>query len=97
MYFWRERERVVKLNKILYGLIQSPRCWNREINSTLINNNYLPLKSDPCIYFNKNEEGIIKGIIGIYVDDFLIIGKNEEVKLIKELLSIILKWKIWKN
>ena len=38
------------LLKALYGLHQSPRLWNAEINATLKSINFVPTDADPCVY-----------------------------------------------
>jgi len=76
-----------KLNKALYGLKQAAREWNNNINETLKNIGFIRLSSEPCLY-KKVKNNKIVCIVGIYVDDILITGIEEEidktVKLIKE-------------
>jgi hypothetical protein len=88
-----DKIKIVKLNKALYGLKQSSRCWNIELNEYLISNNYKPTESDPCIYIKKNDKNILEGIIGVYVDDCVLIGKKDEISNIKKLLSTRFKMK----
>lgn len=47
---WMEEERVVKLKKSLYGLKQSPYCWNEKL-SEILNAFWLHgTNADDCIY-----------------------------------------------
>lgn len=62
---------VCKLLKALYGLKQAPRLWQNHLRLKLSEVSLMPLKSDNCIYRQKNT-GIL---VVTYVDDFLIIGK----------------------
>lgn len=65
--------RVCKLNKAIYGLKQAGNVWNEKLGKTL---NEMGLKKchlDPCIFFNENRDMII----GIYVDDMIILYKHE--------------------
>ena len=39
--------------KSLYGLKQSPRCWNKTFSSYLESKGYKQSEADPCIYFLK--------------------------------------------
>ncbi|MGZ7209763.1 MAG: reverse transcriptase domain-containing protein, partial [Methanobacterium sp.] len=91
--FGENSGKIVKLLKSIYGLKQSSNCWYEKINNTLKENNYYPSNSDPCIYINKNKEGKVKGIIGLYVDDNILIGDEIEIKKMKELLSKYFKMK----
>jgi hypothetical protein len=63
----------LKLNKALYGLKQAPRMWNQTLVKFLNEINLKQMKTDMCIFTNKNL------IIAIYVDDIIIIGKNEHI------------------
>jgi hypothetical protein len=82
-----EEKKIVKLEKAIYGLKQGARCWNEEIDKTLKENNYNPTKSDPCIYIKRNEKKEIKSIIGLYVDDCLLMAKKEEIMKMKEIFK----------
>jgi len=73
---------VCKLNKSLYGLKQSPKEWNTAIDTWFIGNNFTRLKSELCLYYKKDENGLL--IIGLYVDDLVIAGSS---------LNIISKFK----
>ena len=67
---------VCLLHKSLYGLKQSARCWNEELDSTLKKMKFRQSSFDPCIYV-KSEEGSIF-IIAVYVDDMIFGGEDEE-------------------
>lgn len=67
---------VCHLKKSLYGLKQSGRVWNSCLDNFLTNYGLKRSNADPCIY-NDLKRGLI---IGIYVDDLLIIGKLSEVE-----------------
>lgn len=68
--------RVCRLKKSLYGLKQSPRCWNNKFHSFMKKNGFTRSTADPCIYIrHKGEE---KLLIAIYVDDGLIAGSTQD-------------------
>ncbi|RFU31063.1 hypothetical protein B7463_g5291, partial [Scytalidium lignicola] len=73
---------VLLLLKSLYGLKQAPRCWQLKLNSKLAEIGFLPLQSDPSVFFNQR----LSIFICTYVDDFLVIGPGgsqfDEVKRI---------------
>ena len=64
---------VCKLNRSIYGLKQSPRCWNSALDKYLREIGFLQTKSDPCIYISTGEELFI---IAVYVDDILLAGRT---------------------
>lgn len=45
--------KVLKLNRSLYGLKQSPRCWNKKFTTTLRNNGYAQSTADSCLFVRK--------------------------------------------
>ena len=82
----RKEDFVLHLKKSLYGLKQSPRCWNQELNDYLLKLGFIQSISDPCMYTKLCSEDI--SIVVIYVDD-IIIGSNsrEHIDEIKASLS----------
>ena len=58
---------VCKLNRSLYGLKQSPRCWNETLNSQLKKMHFKQLENDPCIYTLTSGEEIFIGLFTLYV------------------------------
>jgi len=78
-----------KLNKALYGLKQAGRLWYEEINNTLTNKlGFTKTYTDSNIYHkSSNVDGKI--IIGLYVDDMVIIGAtNDILNTINEIKSL---------
>ena len=69
---------VCKLKRSLYGLKQSPHCWNSILDEYLKQLGFVRSTSDPCIYVGSDGEMIV----GVYVDDIIIAGKSE--KLVKD-------------
>jgi hypothetical protein len=73
---------VLKLNKALYGLKQAPRSWNKMLVSYLDKQGFTQLKTDTCIFMNKQL------IIAIYVDDIVVLGKTiEQITEFKNYIS----------
>ncbi|MBW0505466.1 hypothetical protein O181_045181 [Austropuccinia psidii MF-1] len=60
------------LNKSLYRLKQSPRCWHSELRKTLINLNLIPSEIDPCLFFCKDK--LKPFYLYVHVDDLLFGG-----------------------
>ncbi|UYV74917.1 hypothetical protein LAZ67_12001798 [Cordylochernes scorpioides] len=67
---------VWKLKKSLYGLKQSPRCWNKKIVNFMKEKYLQESTADPCLFFRKTNDQLL--IIAIYVDDGIIAGTNEQ-------------------
>lgn len=65
--------RVCKLRKSLYGLKQAARCWNKKFVQTLLKLGLKQCVSDPCLFVGGTDD---KTIIGIYVDDGMIIAPS---------------------
>ena len=68
---------VCKLKRSLYGLKQSPRCWNREFKEHMESANFKQSTADPCIFTKTEEYGEII-IVAVYVDDLIIVTKTNE-------------------
>ena len=77
-----EDGKVCRLNKSLYGLKQSPRCWNQKLDDFLTSNGFVPSFYDTATY--TKGDGDSKVMIGVFVDDLLIasklVGSIQEVK-----------------
>ena len=72
------------LKKTIYGLVQSAREFYKKLIQVLKGVGFNENKSDPCLLSKWDEEGII--LIGIYVDDCLVIGRESQIsKLIVNL------------
>lgn len=65
---------VCKLEKSLYGLKQSPRCWNKKFSTFLQNFGFKASTADKCVYTGFVKD--IKVLLVIYVDDGLIFSSQ---------------------
>ena len=70
------------LKKTIYGLVQSAREFYNKLLSTLKSMGFAENKSDPCLLAKWTND--IPILIGIYVDDCLVIGKDEEIHRVIE-------------
>lgn len=85
--------KICKLKKALYGLKQAPMTWNKKFADTLKRKGLEPTQSEQCIF--KNNDGSL--ILGIYVDDVLMLGSDEQEmkKLLEKLcedFEMIVNW-----
>ena len=72
---------VCHLQRSIYGLKQSPRCWNHTLDSRLKEMGFTQAPSDPCLYVDSDSEGEVF-IVAVYVDD-IILGSKSESKLME--------------
>ncbi len=72
-------EYVCKLQRSIYGLKQSARCWNATLDEYLTSVGYRKSDADSCIYLKSVREGnghISFVILGVYVDDLVPVSNN---------------------
>lgn len=76
---------VCKLKLRLYGLKQSPRCWNSILDSHLKNMGFVQTPNDPCLYVAWKGKMFM---IGVYEHDIILAGKsNRQMLKVKEALA----------
>ena len=68
--------KALKLDRSLYGLVQSGHIWNATLKEFLLKQGFKPLGSDNCI-FKKTVNGR-NIIMGVYVDDLIILHKSHQ-------------------
>lgn len=68
---------ICKLNKSLYGLKQSSRCWNKKFTSFLLTYGFEMCQSDNCIFVGSFHD--CKVILILYVDDALLFSKSKHI------------------
>ena len=77
---------VCKLQKSLYGLKQSPRCWNTAFREFMTLLQFKQSTADPCIYVKVTDT---IAVVAVYVDDLIVMTKTaEEMQQIKESLAL---------
>lgn len=78
--------KILKLKKCLYGLKQSGRSWNTELNSVLVACGLKQSDADKCFYVNQSESKIT--MVLLYVDDVAIASNDcEFVHMLKQRLA----------
>lgn len=65
---------VCKLQRSLYGLKQSPRCWFDRPSTFLISCDFFCSLADPSLFVRHSAQGTL--ILLVYVDDMLITGSS---------------------
>ncbi|KAG7533197.1 Integrase catalytic core [Arabidopsis thaliana x Arabidopsis arenosa] len=67
--------KVLKLNKAIYGLKQSPRAWYHKLSTTLLGRGFKRSEADHTLFTLPSQEGIV--VILVYVDDIIISGNDK--------------------
>lgn len=80
-----ESRYVCKLNKSLYGLKQSPRCWNKMFVSFLSQFKFKASEADKCIFYKKGSPEFI--ILALFVDDELLVSRDR--RALENVLTVL--------
>ena len=76
-------EKVLKLNKALYGLRQAPRTWNVKLDRSLHDLGFDRCVSEYGMYTKGTAASRV--VVGVYVDDLIITGADSvNVEAFKE-------------
>ena len=67
---------VCHLKKSLYGLKQSPRCWNKSFKEFMISQGFQQSAADPCVFI-RNVNGQL-AIVAVHVDDLILLTETEQ-------------------
>jgi hypothetical protein len=78
-----EEEKVLRLDKALYGLRQAPRAWNIKLDHSLCEIGFKQSKCEHGVYARRH--GASRLLVGVYVDDLIITGSDvDEIKRFKK-------------
>ena len=58
--------------KSFYGLTSAHRAWWLDITQKLSRLGWKPMSTDQCLWCRYSDDGELKEVIGIHVDDFFI-------------------------
>ena len=78
-------DKVCLLKRSLYGLKQSGRAWNQEMNKKFENAGLVRSQFDPCVYFMQLHCGKI--IAAVFADDTIIAENNDAMAQIKLIIQ----------
>jgi len=70
----KQKDKVYKLLKPLYGLKQSDKEWYKKLDSFIVENGGKYTSADPCTYVF--EDSIKRVILIIYIDDLILASKD---------------------
>ena len=76
----QRRTTCIQLRRSMYGNVDAALRWQREFTNYLVQEcGFVRCRSDPCILFLR-EEGILKIVMSIHVDDSLCAGSKEDLE-----------------
>jgi hypothetical protein len=82
----KQEDKVLHLNKALYGLRQALHAWNTKLDDTLVGLGFNHSASEHAVY--AHSEGASQLLVGIYVDDLVITGNDDaEIASFKQQMS----------
>ena len=67
---------VCHLKKSLYGLKQSPQCWNRSFKEFMISQGFIQSAADSCVFIGKVNDQL--AIVAVHVDDLILLTETEQ-------------------
>ena len=67
---------LVKLDKALYGCIESSKLWYEHFKGTLESLGYVANPLDPCVFNRKNSDGTYTTVV-VFVDDALVTSPSQ--------------------
>ena len=70
-------DEVLRIRKVIYGLLHAPRAWYDKLSRTLEGQGWERSKLEPCVWRLFSDEGKLIGLIGCHVDDILTGGESE--------------------
>ncbi|CEG45564.1 FOG: Transposon-encoded proteins with TYA, reverse transcriptase, integrase domains in various combinations [Plasmopara halstedii] len=84
-------EIILLLLQSLYGLKQAGRLWNRLLSTKLTDLGLKQSIVEPCLFYRKDGREIL--LVGIYVDELLVTGTNDDLvnKLFESLKILQIK------
>jgi hypothetical protein len=80
-----QSDKVLRLNKSLYGLKQAARSWNQTLNKAMTSAGFKQSKVDECLYIYKDHSHVCYSIV--HVDDMIFASDSPD--LIKRIVAIL--------
>jgi hypothetical protein len=85
-----KRDRVMRVWRCIYGLIESARRWNQLLVETLTEFGFVQSKAFTSVFYHKERQMYVS----VHVDDLFIIGTKKNRQELREFLSITKGFKI---
>ncbi len=89
---------VVRLRKAVYGLINAPRQWWKDVQQTMGELGWTASSIEPCLWKMMDTNGQVIALCTVHVDDFLIAIKDDKQgKDILDALKAKYTWGSWED
>ena len=94
--FQIRREQVLKLESAVCGLRNAPRAWWKRVVRDLTQTGWVQHQLDPCTFMFMNVTELV-GLIGVYADDFLVAGCDDDPVFSAALSKLkgTFQWRTW--
>ena len=90
-------EQLYEVIKPIYGLNDSPQRWFTKFADTVKNDGWIQSRLDHCVFFHRNSQGHLTGVLGVHVDDVLLGGKGASFEASIERLRAKFPFRKWKH
>ena len=77
------KDNVIKLGKAMYGCVQSPRAFFKELSKHLNSIGLEQSKTDPCLWYRMKNNNLVL-IVASHVDDLILGGTEKEIETLKQ-------------
>jgi hypothetical protein len=80
--------KVLRLNKVLYGLRQAPQAWNAKLDQSLVALGFVKCPSEHVVYTREKDGERL--LLGVYVDDLIVTGTAAQAIVVfkKEMMNL---------
>ena len=90
-------EQLYEVVKPIYGLNDSPQRWFTKFANTVKEDGWIQSRLDHCVFFLRNKQGHLKGVLGVHVDDVLLGGQGVDFEASIKRLREKFPFRKWKH
>ena len=90
-------EQLYEVVKPIYGLNDSPQRWLTKFANTVKEDGWIQSRLDHCVFFLRNKQGHLKGVLGVHVDDVLLGGQGVDFEASIKRLREKFPFRKWKH
>ena len=90
-------EQLYEVIKPIYGLNDSPQRWFTKFAETVKSDGWIQSRLDHCVFFLRDQQGQLAGVLGVHVDDVLLGGKGVNFEESVGRLRATFPFRKWKH